>query len=607
MQKKLLTDQNQTRKEPVVEETLIEQYIHEKTWRVRENSNMAFSLQGMNNYIVESETKKFWLEKVYPDHIKESHEKGYLHIHDMGSLSNYCVGWDLQDFLTVGFTGVVGKVQSKPPKHFRSALGQLVNLMFTLQGETSGAQAVSSFDTLLAPFIYYDNIDYEQVKQEIQSFVFNMNIATRVGFQTPFSNVTIDLQPPSHYKNSPVIIGGEYKDKVYGDFQKEIDMFNQAFLEVMEEGDASGRVFTFPIPTYNITKDFDWDNPNINKLWEVTGKYGIPYFANFVNSDMDPDDVRSMCCRLRLDSKELRKRGGGLFGSAPLTGSIGVVTMNLPRVAREAKTESDFYFILSEFMEQARESLKIKRKYIEKLTVKNMYPYSRFYLRSVHQRFGEYWKNHFSTIGLVGMNEASLEMMGVDIGEEGGSKFSEEVLEFMREKMVAWQQEDGDMYNLEATPAEGTSYRLARIDKSYDQDAIVQGQFEPYYTNSSQLPVDYTDDMFELLYLQDELQIKYTGGTVQHLFLGEKVSDPEVVKTLVKRISNKFRLPYFSITPTFSVCQSCGYIEGEQFECPECGAETEVYSRVVGYLRPVKQWNDGKQEEFQDRKNLKYE
>lgn len=603
---KVKLQDNFKKQESSSEETLIEQYVHEKTWKVRENSNMAFSLQGMNNYIVESETKKFWLDNVYPNHIKEAHIQGYIHIHDMGSLSNYCVGWDLQDFLMVGFTGVAGKVQSSPPKHFRSALGQLVNLMFTLQGETSGAQAVSSFDTLLAPFIYYDNLTYEQVKQELQSFVFNMNIATRVGFQTPFSNVTIDLQPPSHYKDSSVIIGGKYMDKSYGEFQEQMDIFNKAFLEVMEEGDASGRVFTFPIPTYNITKDFDWDNPNLNKLWEVTGKYGIPYFANFVNSDMNPDDVRSMCCRLRLDNKELRKRGGGLFGSAPLTGSIGVVTMNLPRMAREANTEHEFFQIISEFMEQARESLKIKRKYIEKLTVKGMYPYSKFYLRSVYQRFGEYWKNHFGTIGLIGMNEASLEMLGVDIGDEAGLQFAEEVLEYMRTKLVKWQQEDDEMYNLEATPAEGTSYRLARIDRSIDKGAIVQGQLEPYYSNSSQLPVDYTDDLFQLLYLQDGLQTKYTGGTVQHLFLGEKVSDIETIKNLVKKISDKFKLPYFSITPTFSVCQSCGYIDGEQFECPHCGGATEVYSRVVGYLRPVKQWNDGKQEEFQDRKDLRY-
>jgi len=586
---------------------LIKDYLNEHTWEVKENSNMGFSLQGLNNFISEQATKKYWLEEIYPEQISKVHNNGYIHIHDLGSLSAYCVGWDLQDFLTVGFKGVTGKVASNPPKHLETALIQLVNLMFTLQGENSGAQAVSSFDTLLAPFIYYDSLSYKQVKQAMQKFVFNMNIATRTGAQAPFSNITLDLKVPSFYKNVGVIIGGKSQDKTYSQFQKEMDMLNTAFLEVMEEGDATGRVFTFPIPTYNITKDFDWNNPNISKLWEVTAKYGIPYFANFINSDMHPEDARSMCCRLRIDNRELQKRGGGLFGSAPLTGSIGVVTMNLPRIARENKNEKEFYSKLLEMMLLARESLKIKRELVEELTIKNMYPYTKFYLRSVHERFGKYWKNHFGTVGLLGLNEASLEMGYGDLGTEKGKQFGEEVLTFMRKTLIEWQEKDSVMYNLEATPAEGTSYRLAKRDKELSEFAITQGGKVPYYTNSSQLPVKYTTDLFLLLDLQDKMQTKYTGGTVQHLFLGEKVTDPEAIKNLVRTIAHKYELPYFSITPTFSICPDCGYINGEQFFCPTCGKETEVYSRVVGYLRPIKQWNIGKQEEFKDRENLKTE
>lgn len=584
---------------------LIQDYVNEDTWEVKENSNMNFSLQGMNNYIISAVSKKYWLEKIYPPRIKEAHEYGDLHIHDLGIIGSYCCGWDLMDILLSGFTGVEGKVSSKPPKHFRSALGQIVNFFYTLQGEAAGAQALSNFDTYLAPFIYYDRLSYKEVKQAIQEFIFNLNVPTRVGFQTPFTNITLDLTPPQYMAKEPVIIGGQFMDRTYGEFQKEMDMLNMAFAEVMMEGDANGRVFTFPIPTYNITKEFNWDSPVVDKIMEMTAKYGLPYFSNFVNSDMKPEDARSMCCRLRLDNRELRKRGGGLFGANPLTGSIGVVTINLPRIGYKAKSEEEFFAKLTGLAELARDALLIKRGIIEQLTEKGLYPYSKFYLRNVHARFGKYWANHFNTIGIIGMNEALLNFMGKDIGTPEGRKFALKVLDYLRNLLVKFQEETGQMFNLEATPAEGTSYRLAMIDKELYPSIITAGEDVPYYTNSTQLPVNYTDDIFEALDLQDELQSRYTGGTVFHVFLGEKVDDIRTLKALLRKICHNYKLPYISITPTFSVCKDHGYISGEHFNCPHCEKPTEVWSRIVGYYRPVQNWNRGKQEEYRQRKTYR--
>lgn len=570
---------------------LVDSYLNQLDWKVNENSNMSYSIQGLNNYLASEISKQYWLNKIYPTDIRNAHVNGDIHIHDLNIISVYCVGWDLKDLLTEGFTGARGKVESAPAKHFRTALGQIVNFMYTMQGEAAGAQAFSNFDTLLAPFIRYDNLDYSQVKQAIQEFVFNMNVPTRVGFQTPFTNITMDLTVPSYYADQSVIVGGEYQEATYKEFQKEMDMLNKAFFEVMMAGDNSGRVFTFPIPTYNITKDFDWDNKNIEGLWEMSAKYGIPYFSNFINSDMSPEDARSMCCRLRIDNRELEYRGGGLFGSNPLTGSVGVVTINLPKIAELSKTKAEFMEKLAQRMELAKESLEIKRKLLEDLTDKNLYPYTKFYLRDIKSRFGVYWKNHFSTIGLIGMNEACLNLLDKGIGSVEGKQFALDVMDFMRERIVEFQKETGNNYNLEATPGEGTSYRLAKLDK----------QKYSYYTNSTQLPVNYTDDIFEVLDHQDDLQTKYTGGTVVHIYAGERIQSIETMKNLVKKICNGYRLPYFTFSPTFSTCPNHGYIAGEHFKCPECGADCEVYSRVVGYIRPVQQWNKGKKKEFQDR------
>ncbi len=590
---------------------LVEQYIRKLDWKIKENSNMCYSLQGLNNYISSDVTSEYWLNRIYPPEIRDAHKRGDLHLHDLSLLSVYCVGWDLKDLLRQGFKGVEGKVESAPPKHFSSALGQLVNFFYTLQGEAAGAQAISNFDTLLAPFIRYDKLGYNDVKQALQEFVFNINIPTRVGFQTPFTNVTNDLCVPGILKDHPVIIGGVDQESTYGEFQAEMDIFNRAFAEVMMEGDARGRVFTFPIPTYNITEDFDWENPILEPVWEMTGKYGIPYFSNYVNSDLSPEDARSMCCRLRLDNRELLKRGGGLFGANPLTGSIGVVTVNMPRIGYLATNEKDFFDRLNRMLELAQDSLAIKRKVLENFTDKNLYPYSKFYLREVKNGTGLYWKNHFSTFGLIGMNEACLNFMGTGIASEAGQKFSIEVMDFIRDRIAQMQEETGDIFNLEATPAEGTSYRLAMLDKQEFPEIITANEAgwengeDPYYTNSTQLPVNYTDDLFETLKLQDELQTKYTGGTVLHFYLGEQVDDVETVKLLIRKIATGYRLPYFTLTPTFSVCPAHGYIKGKQEHCSQCGAETEIYSRVVGYLRPIKQWNDGKRAEFVRRKTFK--
>ena len=571
---------------------LVENYLKQLDWKVNENSNMTYSIQGLNNYIASEISKNYWLNKVYPADIRNAHISGDIHIHDLNIISVYCVGWDLKDLLTEGFRGVKGKIESAPPKHFRTALGQIVNFMYTMQGEAAGAQAFSNFDTLLAPFIKYDNLTYEQVKQAMQEFIFNMNVPTRVGFQTPFTNITMDLTVPSYYADQAVIIGGKFMEDTYKNFQPEMDMINKAFFEIMLEGDNSGRVFTFPIPTYNITKDFDWENKNIDGLWEMTAKYGIPYFSNFINSDMSPEDARSMCCRLRIDNRELEYRGGGLFGSNPLTGSVGVVTINLPRIAQKVSTKEEFFKQLEEKMVLAKDSLEIKRKLLEDYTEKNLYPYTKFYLRDIKARFGVYWKNHFSTIGLIGMNEACINFLKTDIGSFRGKHFAIEVMDFMRAKIIEFQKETGNNYNLEATPGEGTSYRLAKCDRNK----------YPYYTNSTQLPVNYTDDIFEVLDHQDALQTKYTGGTVVHIYAGERIYDLNTVKNLVKKICSNYKLPYFTFSPTFSTCPNHGYVAGEHFTCPECGADCEVYSRVVGYIRPVNQWNKGKQIEFSDRK-----
>jgi len=593
---------------------LVDHYIQKLDWKIKENSNMCYSLQGLNNYISSDVTSEYWLHKIYPPEIRRAHKGGDLHIHDLSLLSVYCVGWDLKDLLLNGFKGVEGKVESAPPRHLRSALGQIVNFFYTLQGEAAGAQALSNFDTLLAPFVRFDKLTYDDVRQDIQEFIFNINIPTRVGFQTPFTNITMDLCVPSTLKDHPVIYAGQtIEDMTYARFQPEMDMINRAFAEVMMAGDAKGRVFTFPIPTYNITADFDWDNPNLDLIWKMTGKYGIPYFSNFINSDMSPEDARSMCCRLRLDNRELMKRGGGLFGANPLTGSIGVVTINLPRIGYLAGSENEFFSMLADNVRLAVDSLVIKRKVLEQFTEKNLYPYSRFYLREIKQASGFYWKNHFSTVGIIGMNEACLNFLNKDIGTVEGQAFALKVMDFLRDTLSGFQDQTGDIFNLEATPAEGTSFRLAMIDKQRWPEIVCANEAEhrrgaaPYYTNSTQLPVNYSDDIFETLQLQDRLQTKYTGGTVLHLFLGEQVSDIATVKSLIRKVAGNYRLPYFTLTPTFSVCTEHGYLNGEQPKCIYCNRETEIYSRVVGYLRPVKQWNDGKQAEYALRKTFRLE
>jgi len=583
---------------------MFSEYLDDKDWRINENANTQKSINGLNNYVREAFTKNYWLHEIYPEDIRNAHISGDIHIHDLGFFGPYCAGWDLKQLLINGFGGVPGKVESKPPKHLRSFLGQIVNSTFTTQGESAGAQAWSSFDTYCAPFIRYDNLDYKTVKQAIQEFVFNLNVPTRVGFQCPFSNLTFDIVPPRTLRDENVIVAGEVKPDKYGDFQKEMDLFNTAFCEVMLEGDAKGRVFTFPIPTINVTKDFDWNSPVIDRFMEITCKYGIPYFSNYINSDLSPEDALSMCCRLRLDTSELRKRGGGLFGSNPLTGSIGVVTINLPRIAYLSKTESEFRIRLWQLMNVAKNSLEIKRKIIEDQTGKGLYPYSAHYLSGIKQRTGCYWYNHFNTIGLIGMNEACLNLLGADqdLTTREGQEFAVRTLNYMRDVIKDIQDETGHYYNLEATPAEGTSYRLAKKDKDRYADIITAGENVPYYTNSSQLPVGYTDDIFETLDLQDELQSLYTGGTVLHLYLGEQVENRETAKRLIRKVFTNYKLPYISLTPTFSICSDHGYISGEHFNCPECGGTAEVYSRVVGYLRPVQNFNMGKKEEYRERK-----
>ena len=587
----------------------MDQYLEKLDWEVQENANMAFSLQGLNHYGVSYIVKNYWLNKIYPKEIREANESGDFHLHNLDTLGPYCAGWDLYDLLLKGFGGVSGKVETKPAKHFRAILGQVVNFLYTLQGETAGAVAFSNFDTLLAPFIRYDNLNYQQVKQALQEFLFNMAVPTRVGFQCPFSNITLDLKPSPVFAKQPVIIGGKPQKETYQEFEEEMKIFDRALYEVMLEGDKSGRPFHFPIPTINITKDFPWDEPDFNGVFEASAKYGTNYFANYINSEMNPEDVRSMCCRLRLDLTELYNRGGGgLFGSGSKTGSIGVVTINLPRIGYLSKTKKEFLERLGKMMDLAKESLEIKRKTIENFIEKSLYPYSKFYLSDIKKARGGYYANHFATIGLVGMNEALLNFIGENIASKRGRRLALEIMDFMRKKLVKYQKETGNIYNLEATPAESTAYRLALKDKEKYPDIITAGTKKaPYYTNSSQLPVNYTTDIFESLKLQDDIQCKYTGGTVLHLFLGEKISDIQTVKGLIKKVFSNFHLPYITITPTFSICPVHGYLSGEHFLCPKCTIKQpcEVYSRIVGYLRPVRQWNEGKREEFKERKEFK--
>jgi anaerobic ribonucleoside-triphosphate reductase len=590
---------------------MVDQYLEVEDWRVKENSNMSYSLQGLNNYLSSTVIAKYWITRIYPEKIAAAHFSGDLHIHDLGVLGPYCVGWDVSDLLLSGFGGVPGKIESKPAKHFRTALGQVVNFFYTLQGEAAGAQAFSNFDTYLAPFIRYDHLNQKDVEQALQEFFFNMNVPTRVGFQAPFTNLTLDLTVPDFMKNEAVLYNGKVTQDTYGDMTKEMEMFNLAFAEGMRQGDSKGRVFTFPIPTYNITKDFDWESPVSQAIFEVTAKYGVPYFSNFVNSDMKPEDVRSMCCRLRIDNRELRKRGGGFFGANPLTGSIGVVTLNLPRIGYLSKDEDEFFERLESLMEVAKQSLEIKRKVLEGFTDNGLYPYSKRYLKHVKEAYGKFWKNHFSTIGIVGVNEAIINLLGQNIVSRDGQAFAMKMLTFMRDRLGDYQEETGCIYNLEATPAEGTSYRLARLDKKRYRDIIFANQkqinsahAEPFYTNSSQLPVDFSGDLFDALEHQENLQSLYTGGTVFHIFLGERLHSWKSAAELVKKVAWNSKLPYFTLTPTFSICPTHGYTNGEHKLCPVCEANCEVYSRVVGYLRPVDQWNDGKQAEFAMRKTF---
>ncbi|MBN2526495.1 MAG: ribonucleoside triphosphate reductase [Deltaproteobacteria bacterium] len=582
---------------------LVDSYLGHLDWQVKENSNMAWSLQGLNNYISSEVSKTYWLHKIYPPNIRDAHQLGDIHIHDLNLLSVYCVGWDLQDLLYHGFQGAFGKAESAPANHFRSALGQIGNFFYTLQGEAAGAQALSSFDTLLAPFVRHDKLEYSEVKQAIKAFVFNLNVPTRVGFQTPFTNLTLDLKPGVTLRDQCVIIGGTLQKETYGEFQYEMNLINRALFEVLSEGDAKGRVFTFPIPTVNIDKDFDFDDDALTPLWEATARYGIPYFANFVNSPLNPEDARSMCCRLRLDTRELQSRGGGLFGANPLTGSIGVVTLNLPRIGKKATSLNHFFQMLDTTLQTAKESLEIKRKVLEQFTDKGLYPYTSFYLRAVKAQHDCYWANHFSTIGLLGMHEACQHLLGKGIASTEGRQLALDTLDFLRDRLTGIQQETGHFYNLEATPAEGAAYRLALLDAAEDADKSTIR----VYTNSTQLPVEHTNDIFDVIEHQDDIQAKYTGGTVLHIFSGEANTRPDAVKAFVRQICHNCTMPYFTFTPTFSICSTHGYHSGRHDTCPVCQTPCEVYSRVVGYLRPINQWNKGKADEFEVRPSFALE
>ncbi len=577
---------------------VIDGYISKNEWRIRENANIDFSYSGMMWHGIGTITAYYALNHVYPKEISRAHNEGDFHLHNLSmSLCGYCAGWSLRQLLTEGFNGVPGKVESGAPRHLRTAIGQMINFIGVLQNEWAGAQAFSSFDTYLAPYVRADNLSYKEIKQNIQEYVYGMNITSRWGGQSPFSNITLDWTVPDDLKNQPAVVAGKAIGNTYADYQKEMDLINKAFIEVMSGGDNNGRVFTWPIPTYNITKNLDWGNENLEALFKMTAKYGLPYFQNFIKSDLKPSDVRAMCCRLQLDLKQLKNKTGGLFGFGESTGSIGVVTINMPRIGYFSKNEDQFMEKLERLIYLAKVSLEIKRKLVNRIMGIGMLPFSKRFLGN--------FDHHFSTIGLIGMNEACLNFLGKDIATEEGRKFSLKVLDFMRERLKEIQEETGHIYNLEATPAEGTSYRLAKIDKKKYPKIIAAGNGVPYYTNSTQLPVNFTDDIFWALKHQEGLQRKYTGGTVFHSFLGESPDNGETTKQLVKKIASNFALPYFTITPTFSVCKQHGYIKGEHFKCPTCGARTEVYSRVVGYIRPVQSWNAGKQREFKDRLEFK--
>lgn len=573
-------------------EKTVSEYVDQTDWRIRENSNTTFSYPGLYLHLAGSVLANYVLNNIYPKEVSSAHTDGSLHIHDLShGIVAYCAGWSLLDLITKGFGGVEGKINAKPARHLSALTGQMVNFLGVMQMEFAGAQAFNSVDTLLAPFVRSDGLDYQEVKQLIQQMVFAMNVPSRWGSQPPFINFTFDWTVPDDLKNSPATVGNDYIG-VYSDYQKEMDMINKAFLETMLEGDAQGRIFSFPIPTYNITKSFNWDSPNVDLLLKATAKYGLPYFQNFVSSSLNPGDVRSMCCRLQLDLRELKNRGGGLFGASDKTGSIGVVTINLPRIGYLSKTTNEYFANLKRMMDIAKVSLEIKRKVVTQNLKNGLMPYTNAYLG--------HFNNHFSTIGIVGMHESLINFMGKGIQTRQGQAFAIEVLEFMRENLKNYQEETGNLYNLEATPAEGASYRLAYKDKQMYPSIITSGEKEFYYTNSTFLPVGYTDDAFEVLEHQSPLQTLYTSGTVVHIFMQEKPQET-ALKTFIKKALENFPIPYITITPTFSICKTHGYITGEHFNCPICNGPTEVYSRVVGYYRPVQNWNKGKQEEFKER------
>ena len=578
---------------------LVNSYVNVEDWRVKENSTVTYSVGGLILSNSGAITANYWLSEIYDEEIADAHRNADIHLHDLSMLTGYCAGWSLKQLIREGLGGIPGKITSAPAKHLATLCNQMVNFLGIMQNEWAGAQAFSSFDTYLAPFVKADNLTYEQTKKCIESFIYGVNTPSRWGTQAPFSNITLDWTVPDDLKDLPAIVGGKDMDFTYGDCKREMDMVNKAFIEVMIDGDAQGRGFQYPIPTYSITKDFDWSNTENNSLlFEMTAKYGTPYFSNYINSDMQPSDVRSMCCRLRLDLRELRKKSGGFFGSGESTGSVGVVTINLPRMAYLAKDEEDFYARLDHMMDVAARSLKIKRTVITKLLDAGLYPYTKRYLGS--------FDNHFSTIGLIGMNEVGLNAnwLRKDLTHPETQKFAKEVLTHMRERLSDYQEKYGDLYNLEATPAESTTYRFAKHDRKRFPDIITAAKEgdTPYYTNSSHLPVGYTEDIFSALDIQDELQTLYTSGTVFHAFLGEKLPDWKAAANLVRKIAENYELPYYTLSPTYSVCKDHGYIAGEQFTCPYCGNKTEVYSRITGYYRPVQNWNDGKTQEYKDRK-----
>ncbi|MFW6363550.1 MAG: ribonucleoside triphosphate reductase [Spirochaeta sp.] len=582
-----------TRKLMLDIDTTMDGYLQQSDWRVNENANVNFSLGGLILHNSGTITANYWLKNIYSPDVAEAHRSAAFHIHDLSMFSGYCAGWSLRQLIAEGLGGVPDKITSAPAKHLPTLIQQMVNFLGVMQNEWAGAQAFSSFDTYLAPFVKTDGLNYSSVKQALQGFVFGVNTPSRWGSQAPFTNITLDWIVPNDLRSKPAVVGGVEQDFTYGDCQNEMDMLNRAFIELMLEGDADGRGFQYPIPTYNITREFNWDHENARLLFEMTAKYGTPYFQNFVNSDLNPGDVRSMCCRLQLDKRELRKRGGGLFGSDEFTGSIGVVTINLPRIGYLSGSEHEFFARLNRLMDLAAESLTTKRKVVTKLLEAGLFPYTRRYLKHLN--------NHFSTIGLTGMNEAVLNFLGKDLLDPEARTFAGRVLDHMRDRLADYQEQTGDLFNLEASPAESTGYRLAKHDRIHYPDIITSGKDEPYYTNSSHLPVGYTEDIFDALDMQDELQTKYTGGTVFHGFIGEAIEDWRACAQLVKIIASNYRLPYFTISPTFSICTDHGYLSGEHHSCPHCGRETEVYTRIVGYYRSLKNWNKGKKQEFQER------